>query len=164
MYKKVWCTCEVVVLLIKPFVFFTFSLTSVSLDLKVPNVLWNAKISPWVMRKRSIDLFSLYDLLSHFGLRDSHALKGICLLSFRQSPSQSQRYRCPCCPFRWTRVTRTLGKRLSFLELNYACLLTGIGRYLIPSRATILVNSPSSTVTWQSRPNCPLTSRNNGRQ
>ena len=36
MYKKVWCTCEVVVLLIKPIVFFTFSLSSASLDLKVP--------------------------------------------------------------------------------------------------------------------------------
>ena len=33
--KKVWCTCEVVVLLIKPIVFFTFSLPSASLDLKV---------------------------------------------------------------------------------------------------------------------------------
>ena len=37
MYKKVWCTCKVVVLLIKPIVFFfTFSSPSVSLDLKVP--------------------------------------------------------------------------------------------------------------------------------
>ena len=37
MYKKVRCTCKVVVLLIKPFVFLTFSLPSMSLDLKVPN-------------------------------------------------------------------------------------------------------------------------------
>ena len=37
MYKKVWCTCEVVVLIIKPIVFLTFSLSSASLDLKVPN-------------------------------------------------------------------------------------------------------------------------------
>ena len=103
------------------------------------------------MWKRSIDLFSLYVLLSHFRLRYAHALKGICLLSFLQSPSQSPRYRCPRYPFRWTRVTRTVGTTLSFLELNYACLLTGIGRYLIPSRATILVNSPTSTVTLQSR-------------
>ena len=41
MYKKSWCNCKVVVLLIKPivclFVFFlTFSLPSASLDLKVP--------------------------------------------------------------------------------------------------------------------------------
>ena len=36
MYKKVLCTCEVVVLLIKPIVFLTFSLSSGSLDLKVP--------------------------------------------------------------------------------------------------------------------------------
>ena len=38
MYKKAWCTCKVVVLLIKPIVFFflTFSLPSASLDLKVP--------------------------------------------------------------------------------------------------------------------------------
>ena len=167
MYKKVWCTCEVVVLLIKPIgFFFTFSLPSVSLDLKVPNVLWNAKISPGdnVKTLYEIDLLSLYVLLSHFRLRDAHALKGICLLSFLQSPSQSPRYRCPRCPFRWTRVTRTLETRLSFLELNCACLLTGIGRYLIPSRATILVNAPTSTVTWQSRLNCSLTSGNNGGQ
>ena len=37
MYKKAWCTCEVVVVLIKPIVFLTFSLSSASLDLKVPN-------------------------------------------------------------------------------------------------------------------------------
>ena len=37
MYKKAWCTCKVVVLLIKPIVFLTFSLPSASLDLKVPN-------------------------------------------------------------------------------------------------------------------------------
>ena len=37
MYKKEWCTCKVVVLLIKPIVFLTFSLPSASLDLKVPN-------------------------------------------------------------------------------------------------------------------------------
>ena len=117
-----------------------------------------------IIWKRSVDLFSLYTLLPHFRLFDAHVLKGICLLSFFQIPSQSPRYRCPRCPFSWTRVTRTLGTRLSFLELNYACLLTGIGRYLIPSRATILVNSPTSTVTWQSRPNCLMTSRNNGRQ
>ena len=36
MNKKVCCTCEVVVLLIKPIVFLTFSLSSASLDLKVP--------------------------------------------------------------------------------------------------------------------------------
>ena len=36
MYKKAWCTCKVVVLLIKPIVFLTFSLPSASLDLKVP--------------------------------------------------------------------------------------------------------------------------------
>ena len=40
MYKKPWCTCKVVVLLIKPtvffFFFFFFSLPSASLDLKVP--------------------------------------------------------------------------------------------------------------------------------
>ena len=36
MYKKVWCTWEVVVLLIKPIVFLTFSMSSASLDLKVP--------------------------------------------------------------------------------------------------------------------------------
>ena len=126
----------------------TFSLPSASLDLKVSNVLRNAKISLVTSYENcSIDLFSLYVLLSLFRLRDAHALKGICLLSFLQSPSQSLRYGCLRCPFRWTRATRTQGTRLSFLELHYACLLTEIGRYLIPSRATILVNSPTSTVT-----------------
>ena len=38
MYKKAWCTCKVLVLLIKPIVFLMFSLPSPSLDLKVPNV------------------------------------------------------------------------------------------------------------------------------
>ena len=37
MYKKAWCACKVVVLLIKPIDFLTFSLPSASLDLKVPN-------------------------------------------------------------------------------------------------------------------------------
>ena len=37
MYKKVRCTCEAVVLLIKPIVFLTLSLSSASLDLKVPS-------------------------------------------------------------------------------------------------------------------------------
>ena len=40
MYKKAWCSCEVVVLLIKLTVFFTFSLPSASLDLKVPITAW----------------------------------------------------------------------------------------------------------------------------
>ena len=44
MYKKVWCTCEVVVLLIKPIDFFTFSLTSASLDLKVPIVVSQERV------------------------------------------------------------------------------------------------------------------------
>ena len=35
MNEKVCCTCEVVVLLIKPIVFLTFSLSSASLHLKV---------------------------------------------------------------------------------------------------------------------------------
>ena len=39
----------------------------------------------------SIDLFSL-SVLSHFRVRDAHALKGICLLSFLQYPSHSPRY------------------------------------------------------------------------
>ena len=77
------------VLLIKP-------KPSASLDLKVPNVLWNAKISHVTSCENcSIDLFSLYVLLSYFRLRDAHALKGICLLSFLQSPSRSPRYRFP---------------------------------------------------------------------
>ena len=36
MYKKAWCTCKVVALLIKPIVFLAFLLPSASLDLKVP--------------------------------------------------------------------------------------------------------------------------------
>ena len=39
MYKKGGCTCKVLVLLIKPIVFLTFSSPSASLDLKVPIVL-----------------------------------------------------------------------------------------------------------------------------
>ena len=35
--KKAWRTCKVVVLLIKPIVYLTFSLPSASLDLKVPS-------------------------------------------------------------------------------------------------------------------------------
>ena len=37
MYNKAWCTCKVVVLLIKPIFFLTFSLPSVSLNLKLPS-------------------------------------------------------------------------------------------------------------------------------
>ena len=33
MYEKAWCTCKVVVLLIKPMVYLTFSLPFASLDL-----------------------------------------------------------------------------------------------------------------------------------
>ena len=36
MYKKAWCTCKVVVLIIKPIAFLTSSLSSPSSDLKVP--------------------------------------------------------------------------------------------------------------------------------
>ena len=38
MNKKVCCTCEVVVLLIKPIVFLTFYMSSASLDLKLPKL------------------------------------------------------------------------------------------------------------------------------
>ena len=89
MYKK-W---EVVVLLIKPF-FLTFSLPSASLDLKVSNVLYikGPRFPPVTSCENcSIDLFSL-SVLSHFRVRDAHALKGICLLSFLQYPSHSPRY------------------------------------------------------------------------
>ena len=47
MYKKAWCTYKVVVLLIKPIVFFTYSLPSASLDLKLPTLIcstWWLKI------------------------------------------------------------------------------------------------------------------------
>ena len=46
MYKKAWCTCKVVVLLIKPIVFLTFSLPSASLDLKVPSVFDEGERNP----------------------------------------------------------------------------------------------------------------------
>ena len=36
MYKRAWCTCKMVVLLIKPIAFLKFSLPSPSWDLKVP--------------------------------------------------------------------------------------------------------------------------------
>ena len=45
--KKVCCTWEVVVLLIKPIVFFTFSLPSASLDLKVPNISKSPSVPFW---------------------------------------------------------------------------------------------------------------------
>ena len=38
MYKKAWCTCKIVVLLIKPIAFVTFPLPSPSSDLKVPTI------------------------------------------------------------------------------------------------------------------------------
>ena len=38
MYKKAWCTCKIVVLLIKPIAFVAFPLPSPPSDLKVPNV------------------------------------------------------------------------------------------------------------------------------
>ena len=51
MYKKAWCICKVVVLLIKPIVFFfTFSLPSASLDFKFPN---NGDFSAISVTKRS---------------------------------------------------------------------------------------------------------------
>ena len=37
MYRKAWCTCKIVVLLIKPIAFVAFPLPSPSSDLKVPN-------------------------------------------------------------------------------------------------------------------------------
>ena len=36
MYNKAWCTCKIVVLVIKPIAFLTFSLPKPSSDLKVP--------------------------------------------------------------------------------------------------------------------------------
>ena len=45
MYKKVWYTCKVVVLLIKPIVFLPFSLPSPSSLLKLPDLLTNAYIN-----------------------------------------------------------------------------------------------------------------------
>ena len=44
MYKKAWCTCKVVVLLIKPIVFLRFSLPSASLDLKVPIIIFGRQL------------------------------------------------------------------------------------------------------------------------
>ena len=61
MYKKAWCTCRVVVLLIKPIVFLTFSLSSASLDLKVPNM----RIGKWpslgVASGQALHLRELWD-------------------------------------------------------------------------------------------------------
>ena len=49
MYKKAWCTCKIVVLVIKPIAFFTFLLLSLLLDLKVSYILtyWYFKKSIW---------------------------------------------------------------------------------------------------------------------
>ena len=51
--KKVWCTCEVVLLLINPIVFLTFSLLSASLDLKVPNYFsWTRRVRRRTTRRK----------------------------------------------------------------------------------------------------------------
>ena len=49
MYKKAWCTCKIVVLVIKPIAFLTFLLLSPSLDLKVSYILtyWYFKKTIW---------------------------------------------------------------------------------------------------------------------
>ena len=52
MYKQARCTCKVIVLLIKPIVIFTFSLPSVSLDLKFPDYLGMTRT---VVSQRTID-------------------------------------------------------------------------------------------------------------
>ena len=67
MYKKAWCTCKIVVLLIKPIAFVAFPLPSPSSDLKVltylrerspphiPGELWKVFRSPMV--NESVTLF-----------------------------------------------------------------------------------------------------------
>ena len=47
MYKKVWCTCKVVVLLIKSIVFFYVLVAVASLDLKVSGAI-GKKTDPWL--------------------------------------------------------------------------------------------------------------------
>ena len=62
MYKKAWCTCKVVVLLIKPIVFVTFSLPSASLDLKVPIVFKKVMGEGWGIFERQ-DFFFVIKFL-----------------------------------------------------------------------------------------------------
>ena len=63
MYKKAWCTCKVVVLLIKPIVFLTFSLPSASLDVKVPNVpfIWKVRVL-FKTRRECLNVFISFPL------------------------------------------------------------------------------------------------------
>ena len=66
MYKKAWCTCKVIVLLIKPIVFLTFSLPSTSLDLKVPintktpKVVGNALVNMLALQRRFVGFFLFF--------------------------------------------------------------------------------------------------------
>ena len=62
MYKKVWCTCEIVVSLIKPIVFWTFSLSSASLDLKVPirHIIDLVKDSHFTLARHRVSISSVF--------------------------------------------------------------------------------------------------------
>ena len=61
MYKKVWCTCEVVVWLIQPIVFLTFSLSSALLDLqkspyRVFSLTWPTSMYKFIGTKESVSI------------------------------------------------------------------------------------------------------------
>ena len=63
MYKKAWCTCKLVVLLIKPIAFLPFSLPSASSLLKLPN--YNT-LHCRLCSKKDWSAHILEDLRSHF--------------------------------------------------------------------------------------------------
>ena len=61
MYKKVWCTCKVVVLLIKPIVILPFSLRSPSSLLKLPSYFRYGPIDPFTLRRRVAETYPIWD-------------------------------------------------------------------------------------------------------
>ena len=63
--KKAWCTCKVVVLLIKPIAFLPFSLPSASSLLKLPN---NSSQKPYHCSVHMVARWWCKVLLSHFWL------------------------------------------------------------------------------------------------
>ena len=74
MYKKVWYTCKVVVLLFKPIALMTFSLSSLSSDLKVPIVFvtW-CYHTPSSKKERVHSLFSYTAISRKVVERNAHA-------------------------------------------------------------------------------------------
>ena len=78
MYKKVWCTWEVVVCLLNLLFFFKFSLLSASLDLKVPIVRWPSVIfSPALWGYFATNIFKINELKAEWHFNNQ--LAGVAL-------------------------------------------------------------------------------------